>query len=54
LGVFGHFPKFSECPYAKNIIDTAFSFDFEDRSGIAIFFEYMNFKARTSKAKKKS
>jgi hypothetical protein len=34
LGVFGHFPKISKCPYAKNIIDPAFSF--EDRSGATI------------------
>jgi hypothetical protein len=31
LGVFGYFPKISKFPYAKNIIDTAFSF--EDRGG---------------------
>jgi hypothetical protein len=41
LGVFGHFPKISKCPHAKNVIDTAFSF--EDRSGATIFFEHMNF-----------
>ena len=36
LGVFGHFPKISKRPCAKNIIDTAFSF--EDRSGATIYY----------------
>ena len=40
LGVFGHFPKISKRPCAKNIIDTAFSF--EDRGGATVFFEHVN------------
>ena len=50
LGVFGHFPKISKCPHAKNIIiiDTAFSF--EDRSGVTVFFVHVNFQPRASKA----
>jgi hypothetical protein len=48
LGVFGHFPKISKRPYAKNIIDTAFSF--EDRGGETVFFEHVNFQPRASKA----
>jgi len=36
LGLFRHLPKISEYPYAKNIIDAAFSF--EDRSGATMFF----------------
>jgi hypothetical protein len=51
LGVFGHFPKISKCPHAKNIIDTAYFF-FEDRSGAAMFFENVNFQPRASKAHK--
>jgi hypothetical protein len=50
LGVFGHLPKISKCPCAKNIIDTAFSF--EDRSGATMFFEHVNFQPRASKAQK--
>jgi hypothetical protein len=37
LGVFGYSPQISECPYAKNIVDAAFSF--EERSGGTMFFE---------------
>ena len=48
LGVFGHFPKISKRPCAKNIIDTAFSF--EDRGGVIVFFEHVNFQPRASKA----
>jgi hypothetical protein len=49
LGVFGHFPKISKrpCPCAKNIIDTTFSF--EDRGGVTVFFEHVNFQPRASK-----
>jgi hypothetical protein len=44
LGVFGCFPKFSKCPYAKkNIIVTAFSFEDRNRSGETMFFEHVNF-----------
>jgi hypothetical protein len=50
LGVFGHSPKISKCPYAKNIIDTAFSF--EDRSGATMSFEHVNFQPRASKTQK--
>jgi hypothetical protein len=52
LGVFGHFPKISKRPCAKNIIDTAFSF--EDRGGATVFFEHVNFQPqpRASKAQK--
>jgi hypothetical protein len=39
LGVFGHSPKISKCPCAKNIVDTAFSF--EDRSGATIHYSYV-------------
>ena len=48
LGVFGHFPKISKCPYAKNVIDTAFSYD--DGTGVTTFFEHVNFQPRASKA----
>jgi hypothetical protein len=48
--VFPDFPKISKCPYAKNIIDTVFSF--EDRSGATMFFELVNFQPRASKAQK--
>jgi hypothetical protein len=43
LGVFGHFPKISKRPRAKNIVDAAFSF--EDRSGATMFFEHADFQA---------
>jgi hypothetical protein len=48
LGVFGHFPKISKRPHAKNIINTAFSF--ENRSGETMPFEHVNFQPRASKA----
>jgi hypothetical protein len=44
------FPKITKCPYVKNIIDTAFSF--EDRSKATMFLEHVNFQPRVSKAKK--
>jgi len=50
LGVFGHFPKISKRPHAKNIIDTAFLF--EDRGGATVPFEHVNFQPRASKAQK--
>jgi hypothetical protein len=34
-------PKISKCPYAKNIIDAALSF--EDRSGATMFFGHVVF-----------
>ena len=46
LGIFGHFPKISKCPHAKNIIDTAFSFE----DGATTFFGHVNFQPRASKA----
>jgi hypothetical protein len=36
--------------YAKNIIDTAFSYD--DGTGATTFFEHVNFQPRASKAQK--
>jgi hypothetical protein len=45
---FGHSPKNSKCPYAKNIIDTAFSF--EDRSRATMPFGHVNFQPQASKA----
>jgi hypothetical protein len=42
LGVFGHFPKISKCPYAKNIIDAALSF--EVRSGATTVCQWPLFK----------
>jgi hypothetical protein len=47
LGVFGHFPKISKCPYAKNVIDTAFSFE-DRRSGTTMFFGCVGFQPRAS------
>jgi hypothetical protein len=35
--------------FAKNIIDTAFSF--EGRGGATVFFEHVNFQPRASKAR---
>jgi hypothetical protein len=48
LGVGGHFPKIPQRPCANNIIDTAFSV--EDRGGVIVFFEHVNFQPRASKA----